>query len=143
MRHKLLASLLAFGSLYVLTSMPAFGMVTDELQVNVPFSFRVENAVLPAGRYLIAPAGTSNLNLLVFRNEDNGQAVMVMTEPLSPKAEVPQKSELVFTRVGKLDYLTQIWESDTYDGNAIPEKALERSHGSETPQQHTVPAHTH
>ncbi len=141
MRNRIFASLLACGSLYFLMSMPAFGMVTDELQVNVPFRFRVEKTVLPAGRYLIKPLNNYNLNLLVIRNEADGKAVVVLTEPLSPKLNVPQKSELVFQRVGKLDYLTQIWEGDTYNGNEIPERALEGSRGSGTAQQHTVPAH--
>lgn len=142
MRNKLLVSLLALGSLCVLTGMPAFGMDTNGLQVNVPFSFRVEKTVLPAGSYRITPMDISTPNLLVIRNEDGGPAVVVLTEPLSTKSNAPEKSELVFTRVGNLDYLTQIWEGDTDEGNGIPEKALtEQSSGSQAPQQHSVPAH--
>ena len=142
MRNNLLISLLALGSLCVLTGVQAFGMDTTGLQVNVPFSFRVEKTVLPAGRYLITPVDISTPNLLVIRNEDGGPALAVLTEPLSPRLNAPEKSELVFTRVGNLDYLTQIWDSDTNEGNGIPEKALTgQSNGSQAPQQHSIPAH--
>ena len=140
MRRKLLVSLLALGSLYALTGMPAFGMVTSTVRVNVPFSFIVQKTVLPAGRYVITPLDSNDPNILVIRGEDGRRSAIVVTDPVVPTANTPQGAELVFERVGNREYLTQIWESGVDDGNEIPEKETQHT-GSQAAQLQTIPAH--
>lgn len=127
MKFRMPALVLALGSLVSLCSMPAFGMVSGEVKVKVPFEFRVGSAHLPAGRYLIISPDVYNPNLLEIRNEKGSPTVLVMTDQLSPTGTGSDKTELVFTKVGKQEFLSQIWENDTYDGNQIEEPIFKSS----------------
>ncbi len=124
MKSRMSALALALGSLVSLCSMPAFGMVAGEVKVKVPFEFRVGSVQLPAGRYLIVSADDYFPNLLEIRNEKGSPSVLVITDPLSPTHAGSDKTELVFTKVGKQEYLSQIWENDMHDGNQIEEPIL-------------------
>ncbi len=129
MKIRMQAFVLALGSLVSLCSLPAFGMVAGEVKVKVPFEFRVGSAHLPAGSYLIVSSDDNNPNLLEIRNEKGSPSVLVMTDTLSAIGTAPDRTELVFTKVGKREYLTQIWESDNFYGNQI-EEPIPKSSGT-------------
>ncbi len=139
MRHRIVGSLLALGTMYALTSLTAFGMVTNGVRVNVPFSFVVEKTVLPAGRYVIRPVDPANPNILTIRSENGRKSVIVVTEPVTATDKTPQSSELLFQKVGNREYLSQIWENGAYDGSEIPGVST-KSGDSHSTRIQSVPA---
>ncbi len=146
MKRTLFNSLLAAGTLLVLSGLPAFGMVTGEIKAKVPFDFRVGKTTLPAGEYVIVSAGADDPNLLEIRNENGAPAVLVMTEPVYPKNLSGAKPELVFEHIGNLHYLAQIWQSEDDAGNQItipgvaPTSQTQSSSGSHAGHRHAIPA---
>jgi hypothetical protein len=82
------------------------------LDVNIPFSFQVENKTLPAGEYRIESLLTG---LHVIRPMDSGAPTIVST--IVPTIEVKSKGgksepELIFNRYGESYFLSQIWAGE-------------------------------
>ncbi len=119
MKRTVARVLLTLGSLGLIASLPAFGMVSGEVRANIPFAFRVGKAKLPAGEYLIASAASDHPEILEIRNMDGGPSALVVTQPLSPMAGTRDKCELEFRKVGGQEYLTQIWESTIEQGDRV------------------------
>ncbi len=141
MKSKLLGTVLVLGAFVAVgSSMSAFGMVEGEITANVPFAFRVGKAILPAGKYLIISADDNNPNMLEIRNENGSPSVLVMTDPLSPPRMTPRKTKLLFAQVGKLEYLSQIWERANPYGSELIQPALEHV---ELPASASKPAPVH
>ncbi len=129
MKHKTVVTLFAFSSLVALSGVSAFGMAPDGIRAKVPFEFRVGSVTLPAGEYLITSESANDPELLELRNENGSPSVLIMAQPLYPNSGVSVKPELVFKRVGNLEYLTQIWDSAGEAGERVLEPALVNKSG--------------
>jgi len=121
MSSMLKRSLLVAGAALALGQGAARAADFENLTVNVPFPFLVENRPMPAGKYLLE-RNDQDRSLMMIRAE-NGKHVgsFVLTYPAAgrdPKGDTPC---LTFTRVGNKYELTNIWESRD-DGITVTEK---------------------
>ena len=118
MKRKTLSTLAAVGALVVLSGIPAFATIPGEMHTKVPFEFRVEGKTLPAGDYVITnPA--NNVNVLEIRNQNGAPAVLAFTEPVSAPDGGIANAHLVFDRVGRIEYLVQVWSGAETQGDRI------------------------
>ncbi len=145
MKRTVLGSLVAIGTLVFFAGLPAFGIDANGITAKIPFEFKVGKTTLPAGDYLIVREEEGHPNLLEIRSESGSPAVLVHTQPVTRKKEWAARTELQFIKVGKKEYLSQIWESDTDTGNQVWEPVARpnaTTHSGTTPvTTHTVPAH--
>jgi len=76
------------------------------LDADIPFSFTVENANLPAGKYLIRQLGPNELSI---SSEKGDVFVYFITEFMDRPTPV-KDSELVFNLYGDKHFLSEIWQ---------------------------------
>jgi hypothetical protein len=119
MRRVLLSATLAIGTIMLLAATPSFGVIPEEMHVNVPFQFVVEGTTLPAGSYVLTNPSNGNTNEVEIRNGSGKSAAIVETEPLYPGKNSPGKPDLVFERIKGTEYLAEIWADPGSTGNEI------------------------
>jgi hypothetical protein len=107
MRKRLLLTTLGVGLVAVASAVPASAMATQEIKAHIPFSFEVENTVLPAGDYTIAPLGIDDPSVLVLHSADYKTAIQFLTVATTPEKKL-QSAELVFDRLGKKEFLRDV-----------------------------------
>jgi hypothetical protein len=84
------------------------------LRVNIPFSFSVKSAVLPAGDYEFL-AGNGREYVLVLSLAKGPSAGAVIVGRLSdPANEMSNDSKIIFDQVGDTYTLSEIWFPQTY-----------------------------
>ncbi len=115
-------NLIGILSLVVMSVMiGATANAQDAAKANVPFSFRVGSAQLPAGSYLIK-RGNGPAALITVRNSEIPAAAMSLVQ-LEPAGNTHGK--LLFHRVADQYFLEQVWTSDGA-GMTIPTSKQER-----------------
>jgi hypothetical protein len=77
------------------------------LTATVPFPFTVENSNLPAGAYSVSILPP--YNMIKVQSADGQKATMISALP-SRKSGESKQAKLVFHRLGKEYFLTQVWE---------------------------------
>ncbi|MET0214767.1 MAG: hypothetical protein ABW292_17280 [Vicinamibacterales bacterium] len=86
----------------------------QEVVVNVPFPFVVQQQTMPAGEYVVERVGQGQDALLIRRTKGVGNsAVIVLTTPASGFDPSGDKPALTFTRDENAYRLSTIWESHT------------------------------
>jgi hypothetical protein len=86
----------------------------EEVVVNVPFPFVVQQQAMPAGEYVVERVGQGQDALLIRRTKGVGNsAVIVLTTPASGFDPSGDKPALTFTHVENVYRLSTIWESHT------------------------------
>jgi hypothetical protein len=99
------------------------------LEVDIPFTFEVENKTLPAGSYRVesAPTGAGSIEMLCSSKRD--VVLPILTITTTSKSGAPA-SALVFHRFGNRYFLAQIRMGDGHTREVFPsqqEKELARS----------------
>jgi len=91
------------------------------VKADIPFDFVVGNTVYSAGTYTIVPATQASSALLL----DGGDArAIVMSNHCS--LTLPSNStKLVFDRMGRTYFLSQIWVEGRADGREFPKSKTE------------------
>ncbi|MFZ0759040.1 MAG: hypothetical protein WAM69_03740 [Candidatus Sulfotelmatobacter sp.] len=92
------------------------------VKVNVPFTFKVGKAQLPAGCYAI----TSFLyqrDMIMIRNCKSGAAVVSLAQPEYPR---DASSRAVFQRLSDQYFLAEIWGGTGSLAMTVPPSKLER-----------------
>jgi len=124
---------LAFYAM-ALMCVSSIGMVRSQaqtvgLKVNIPFSFNIQEKVLPAGQYLIlAPQG----GYLTIEGPD-GTAALAMTNPASgSQPEGP--GTVSFRCYGKRCFLSQFWSARSETGQQLAKCRLEKELANERQQ---------
>jgi hypothetical protein len=107
MRKRLLLTTLGVGLVAAAGAVTASAMATQEIKAHIPFSFEVENTVLPAGNYTITPQGIDDPSVLVIRNDETERTVQFLTNATTPGRTL-QSAELVFDRVGNKEFLRDV-----------------------------------
>jgi hypothetical protein len=76
MRHPLFVAV--FGlALSTVAAGSAHALTTQVVKAHIPFAFHVENAVLPAGNYVLR--SLDEPSLLLIRNEKTGASALTLT----------------------------------------------------------------
>lgn len=90
----------------------------DELYVNVPFAFHIENTQLPAGEYMIRAIDSSAPLDLVLTNLNDTVDVDFLTS--AAWTDTPtQEPELEFQRLGNEYFLSGIWLENQNRGFSV------------------------
>jgi hypothetical protein len=82
--------------------------VTTLFKVEVPFEFRVGNAHLAAGRYIVFHVGSQ---WILFQSSD-GKATAMAPVMVSSAPAGQSASKLVFNKYGDLYFLSQVWTEE-------------------------------
>lgn len=113
------------------------------IEANIPFAFVVKDETLPAGKYVIRVADTTDLKAMEIRSAGRGgKAVLFETEGVQPE-RAPRKSELVFDKVGGKYFLSRVFvEGNTTGSQALKSKMERRlEEGGMKVETHSVAAH--
>jgi hypothetical protein len=81
----------------------------DQIVANVPFSFIVGKAHMPAGKYLVKPAG--DLHVVEIESIDGRQAAFSLTVPVALEVGV-EAPELVFEKRDNQYFLERLISAD-------------------------------
>jgi hypothetical protein len=102
---------------FMFISVQAMQMVSRViLTADIPFSFTVENTMLPAGNYEIEQVGENELSIY-------NPAVEVRANVLTENAnatEAMQSSDLIFNEYEGKYFLSKIWVQGSDEGFVIP-----------------------
>jgi hypothetical protein len=106
------SAFLALGLLLAVSAAQAQGV---RVKANIPFDFVVGDRVMPAGEYIVAPAGSLG-QAIEIRTGD--RADMVLTSPAALSG--PSKStKLVFHALAGRYFLSQVWVAGYTQGRQL------------------------
>lgn len=108
---------LGLGLLLVAAAAHAQGTA---ISANVPFSFVAGNQLLPAGRYEIRASGTDS-SILTIRSSDRKHIAAVLTFPCGGGWKTPEKTQLLFHRVGEHYQLSRVQAEGSSVGQQLVE----------------------
>jgi len=131
MKKDVLKGLTKIGLLAVVMIVAASASVKAQslqykLTANVPFDFTVSDKKLPAGKYSISRAQTSNGDLVLQIVSADGQKnISRLTIPVITHKPMNQGT-LVFNRYGNDYYLSEVWPAGGSTGRELPKSRTER-----------------
>jgi hypothetical protein len=131
MRKDVLKGLAKIGLLAVVMIVAASASVKAQslqykLTANVPFDFTVSDKKLPAGKYSISRAQTSNGDLVLQIVSANGKEnISRLTIPVISHKPMNQGT-LVFNRYGNDYYLSEVWPAGGSTGRELLKSRTER-----------------
>ena len=97
------------------------------IRANIPNSFVVNNATLPAGTYLITvvDVGASDLTVLEIRSANGKTAVLFDTQSVTVPGLAPQTA-LVFDKIGDTYFLSRVFLKGNEGGNQLLKSKMQR-----------------
>ena len=117
---------LVLSSLFVvMAGLIVYAEIEPRVIANIPFAFIVGKQTLPAGDYTIDRPDSNDPNVLLIRNANNRIAIFTNAESVQAK-QMPDKSELVFNRIGDKYFLSKVWVTGDDIGCEIPKPRAER-----------------
>jgi len=96
-----------FLGLGLLLAVSAVQAQKPQVKANIPFDFVVGDRVLPAGEYMVSPAGASNAALLI-RSEHGSDATFAITFACASSGPA-KDTQLVFHTLSGRYFLSQVW----------------------------------
>ena len=93
-------------SLALLATASLFAQDKFSLKAQVPFTFHVGNAILPAGEYMVDT--TAMQGVVRVRSSDGSLSAMVLTSGIS-KSPGTTAPRMVFNKYGDTYFLSQVW----------------------------------
>lgn len=128
----LVGGLLAGLPLIIATSSKA--QVTNSINADIPHSFTVGDATLPAGKYTLRMLGNSDLQVMTIQSRDGDTGAEFLVRQ-SDASTTPQHTMLVFNRYGHHEFLEKIYERGNKMGVAVDEPSREESRLQKQGQQ--------
>jgi len=118
-----------FSALFAAALMVSSGYAqSNDARATVPFSFRVGDAVMPAGTYTIRDAP----GMFTIREVNGKPGAFSLSINSATRAKATETPTLTFKRYGEEYYLTSVWPAASRDGRTIPvgkrAKALAQEH---------------
>ncbi len=114
-------------------SVPAYAQIERELDCNIPFAFAASNTTLPAGTYVVVVPDPSEPLILELQSADGKTGVLL--EAISAKPQtLPKTSELVFDRIGKREFLREMWIQDMPYGYQLMKSRAEAKLEKQAPK---------
>jgi len=111
---------LGFGLLLITAAANAQGV---HLRANIPFDFVAGNQNLPAGEYVVQPTAASS-GILIIRSLDGNKAASSVTYACGG-GNPSEKTELVFHKVGRMYFLSQVQIEGHSEGRQLPKSRTE------------------
>jgi hypothetical protein len=132
MRNKLYHILSIGGILILLGAASAFAQST--LKASIPFSFKVDQAALPAGDYTITLLRDENWGgVVLLKNADTKTWIKTFVVDGSRK-RLQDHAYLVFNSYADQHFLSQIWSASANAGTELPKSRSEREVMRSSPQ---------
>lgn len=110
-----LSLLMAAGSAYA---------QTIHVKGDIPFSFIVNKATLPAGQYDFKSLGLSDGKVILVRDAE-GKPMATVNNQRTESLDTCQETKLVFKRYGSRYFLHQIWIAGEKSGQQLPQSSRE------------------
>jgi len=115
---------LLYAAALALAVTTAASAQTINLRVNVPFSFIVNRATLPAGEYSVQSLDDYG-KILAIRDLDTKATSLVVSNPCRSLKSASQ-TKLIFHRYGDRYFLNQIWVEGNNAGHELSTSAREK-----------------
>ena len=143
---KILLVFVASWFLVIAGTSPAQGQVAETgIMVDIPFAFMVRDTTLPAGQYTIRRVDSVNPNAMELSGADLTERLVFLVGS-AQAVKQPDKTKLVFDRIGDQYFLSEIFEVGNTTGVELKKSRAERQleKEGEIRQLHSVavPAHT-
>ena len=129
----------AIGAIPLVIATTAKAQITNQIDADIPHTFTVGDATLPAGRYALRMVGNSDLQTMTIqsKNGDYGAEFLVRQ---SDDSHTPRHTELIFNRYGHHEFLEKIYQNGSKIGIAVAEPSHEEARlqkQGQTPVTHT------
>jgi hypothetical protein len=124
MKRQLKIMAMIFGLLIVAGASVAQAQIIGHLKSNIPFSFYVQNRLMPAGAYTIAELNPGS-GLMEIRSDGGKPAAMFLTVEKQEK-DAGTPSELIFHKYGDKVFLSEIVEQGEIDGAQLVKSKVEK-----------------
>ncbi|HWN99444.1 MAG TPA: hypothetical protein VNS63_09260 [Blastocatellia bacterium] len=121
----LLLIVVASSFLAIAGSTLAQAQVLDTIVADIPFAFTVKNTTLPAGRYTIKRLDSTNPGVMEITSADNSEKRIFLVGSAQANKE-PDKSKLIFDRIGDRYFLSKIFEAGDSSGVELQKSRVER-----------------
>lgn len=122
--HTLLAAAVLIGIFTV--GIQAQSRSQQRLVVNVPFSFNVGDAELPAGEYSVKVVNpSSDRQVLQIKSLDGKTAALAITSDIQRRSG--SKAKIMFRQYKSHYFLAQVWMASDSTGFATPNSRTEKS----------------
>lgn len=129
-RNLLIAAALAlFGTTAVIAQ-------TVDVKANVPFSFTVNRATLPAGEYSLKSMDEQGAAIAI--RDLNSKTTNLVISSSCRSSKSASQTKLVFHRYGDRYFLSQIWTAGDDAGRALPPSAGEKEVAKDFSMQQVV-----
>ena len=128
--------LMLFATALALLMTTAASAQTIKLTANVPFSFIVDRATLPAGDYLLESMNDQG-SVLAIRDQNSKVKSLVMSNSCSTLKAVTD-TKLIFHRYGNRYFLKQIWVAGNDAGHELPISPREKEVARDFSMQEVV-----
>jgi hypothetical protein len=108
------------------------------MQVDIPFDFRMGDALMPAGSYQV----NYSPRIVTLREQHGGHAALRLLNAVDRRTPAAT-GVLEFTRYGDSYFFAKIWRPGSTQGGALPKTALEKEFASHAaaPQRTEVAIH--
>ena len=91
----------------------------DRLEVNIPFSFVLNDRTLPASKYVVERTDPGRPNVLTLTNVDTSNVCVMLMQRVEKNHPGTASSLVFIKREGKL-YLYQVWNVGALSGAQVP-----------------------
>jgi hypothetical protein len=91
----------------------------------IPFDFQFGETKLPAGKYSVGRAGSSDTMLSIADRAGRSKAIVLSTALV--RSDAVTRATLVFHRYGDQYFLVQVWAAGSESGRRVPESKSERA----------------
>ena len=126
MKNKLNHILSMGGILIGLGVASASAQTTVALKASIPFSFKVQEAALPAGDYTITFFRNENWGGVVWLKSADGKTRIKVFAADGTAKRLQEKAYLAFNQYGDEHFLSQIWTGSDRTGKELPKSQAER-----------------
>ena len=131
--------LVVMSSLLAVAGGTARAQVVDPIVADIPFDFTVRGATLPAGHYTVRRLG-SDPEVMEILGVDNHRTPLLFMVETAQVSKEPNRSEIIFNRVGDQYFLSEVFEAGDRTGVEVPKSRAERKMEKEGVMIHiTVP----
>ena len=97
----------------------ANGQAHDAVQVQIPFSFVLQDRTLPAGKYVVERTDPGRPHLFTLTNVERSVVRVVLAQRVEKNSPSTASSLVFLKREGKL-YLFQVWSVGSMSGAQVP-----------------------
>jgi len=126
------------GLLSVLCAVPMMAQIIDQVTFDAPFAFYAGNAKMPAGSYKVSQPDPDS-SLLLIEDANGSHAVFVEYVVASSDTPPQARSDVMFKKYGKVDFLSAIRvEGQNSEMQILPSKVEQNAAKAAGADKHSL-----